>query len=121
MELSPLPGVTCQPAKINQVVLNLVANAIDACPDGGTVTVRTCVVADGGVEIRVIDTGTGIAPDVREKIFDPFFTTKPQGQGTGLGLSISHGIVADHGGRIDVESEPGRGACFIVRLPPSEA
>ncbi|HSU67685.1 MAG TPA: HAMP domain-containing sensor histidine kinase, partial [Tepidisphaeraceae bacterium] len=67
--------------------------------------------------IRVIDTGPGIPPHIREKIFDPFFTTKPQGQGTGLGLSISHGIVAEHGGRIDVESEPGKGATFIVWLP----
>lgn len=116
-ELAPLPAITCQAAKINQVILNLAANAIDACQQGGTVTVRTAPAPGGGVEIRVIDTGTGITPEVRQKIFDPFFTTKPQGQGTGLGLSISHGIVADHRGRIDVESEPGKGSCFIVRLP----
>jgi len=120
-ELSPLPGIACQPAKINQVILNLVANAVDACGNGGTVTIRTQPGADGGVEIRVIDTGTGIAPEIREKIFDPFFTTKPQGQGTGLGLSISHGIIADHGGRIEVESEPGHGACFIVKLPKAKS
>jgi PAS domain S-box-containing protein len=121
-DLTPLPGITCCPTKINQVVLNLVANAIDACAEGGKVTVRSRV-ASGGVEFEVADNGSGIDPAVRGNIFDPFFTTKPQGQGTGLGLSISHGIIADHGGTIIVESEPGRGTTFLVRLPampPSE-
>jgi signal transduction histidine kinase len=116
VELGDLPGITCQAAKINQVALNLIANAIDACSEGGHVTVRTRTVRDG-VEIEICDTGCGIEPTIRDKIFDPFFTTKPQGQGTGLGLSISHGIVADHGGSIRVESTPGRGATFTVRLP----
>ncbi len=115
-EIAPLPPVTCYPAKINQVVLNLVANAIDACPAGGRVSVRTCPTADG-VEIVVADTGSGIDPAIREKIFDPFFTTKPPGQGTGLGLSISYQIVQDHGGTIDFESTVGCGTCFHVRLP----
>ena len=117
-ELADLPGITCQPPKLNQVVLNLVANAIDASAEGGRVTVRTRPASDGrGVELEVADTGAGIPDAVRDKIFDPFFTTKPQGQGTGLGLSISHGIVADHGGSIAVESAPGRGTTFVVRLP----
>jgi len=115
-ELSPLPGVTCSPGKINQVVLNLVNNAVHASAEGGRVTVRTSQ-SDGGVMIKVIDNGTGIDPAVRERIFDPFFTTKPQGEGTGLGLSISHGIVSDHGGRIDVESEKGAGTTFTDFLP----
>jgi two-component system, NtrC family, sensor kinase len=116
--LRPLPPVGCYPAQINQVVLNLVVNAIDACADGGTVTVRTAAGA-GGVAIHVIDDGHGIDPAVRDRVFDPFFTTKPPGQGTGLGLglSISHGIVQDHGGRIEVDSAPGRGAHFTVHLP----
>jgi signal transduction histidine kinase len=114
--LGPLPPVGCYPAQINQVLLNLVANAIDACAEGGTVTVRTTA-GPGGVEIHVIDDGHGIDPAVRDKVFDPFFTTKPPGQGTGLGLSISHGIVQDHGGRIEVDSAPGRGAHFTVHLP----
>ena len=69
------------------------------------------------MEIHVLDTGQGIDPSIREKIFDPFFTTKPIGKGTGLGLSISYGIVQAHGGRIEVESAPGQGARFTVRLP----
>lgn len=115
-DLTPLPGITCEPARINQVVLNLMVNAVDACENGGDVKVRTRVAGDG-VEIEIADTGTGIAPEIRDKIFDPFFTTKPQGQGTGLGLSISYGIVRDHGGNISVDSTPGKGSRFVVHLP----
>jgi two-component system NtrC family sensor kinase len=115
-DLTPLPGITCSPTKINQVVLNLVANAIDACHTGGKVTIRSRT-RPSGIEVEISDNGSGIDPSVRDKIFDPFFTTKPQGQGTGLGLSISHGIVADHGGTITVESAIGKGTTFFVRLP----
>ncbi len=115
-ELSPVPMVTCHAAKINQVILNLLTNAIDATPEGGTVTVRSSAEEDG-VRIEVADTGCGIEPDVKDRIFDPFYTTKPVGSGTGLGLSISYGIVKDHGGTIDVESTPGAGSRFIVHLP----
>jgi signal transduction histidine kinase len=127
-----LPRVPCYPAKINQVVLNLVANAIDACPKDANarVTVRSDVLRDAdpgdgngasatGVYIEVTDTGRGIDPTVRGRLFEPFFTTKPPGEGTGLGLSISHGIVRDHGGSIEVESECGRGSTFRVLLPIS--
>jgi len=121
-DLAPLSGVTCSPGKINQVVLNLLTNAVYASRGGGEVVVRTRPV-DGGAIIQVIDHGTGIDPAIRERIFDPFFTTKPQGEGTGLGLSISHGIVSDHGGRIDVDSVLGQGTTFTVFLPesPSQA
>jgi two-component system NtrC family sensor kinase len=115
-ELGAIPKVTCYPAKVNQVVMNLVGNAIDASRDGGEVHVLTLADAEH-VTIEVRDQGTGIPSAVREKIFDPFFTTKPQGEGTGLGLSISYGIVRDHGGAISVESEEGRGSTFRVRLP----
>ncbi len=115
-DLGRLPAQLCFGAKLNQVIMNLVMNAIDACPEGGTVTIRT-LAGDDGVRIDVIDTGCGIEPAIRERIFDPFFTTKPIGVGTGLGLSISYGIVQDHGGTIEVESEPGHGARFTVRLP----
>jgi signal transduction histidine kinase len=116
VESHPLPLVTCYPAKVNQVVLNLVANAIDACADGGRVTVRTSA-TDSSLVLEVEDNGCGIDPAIRDRIFDTFFHTKPPGQGTGLGLSISYQIVQDHGGTIQVESTPGRGTCFTVRLP----
>jgi PAS domain S-box-containing protein len=116
LQLAPLPMVSCYPAKINQVVMNLVTNAIDASPEGGKVTVRT-EPHDSTVRISVSDTGKGVPREIRGRIFDPFFTTKPIGEGTGLGLSISYGIVHDHGGQISVESEIGKGSRFIVRLP----
>jgi signal transduction histidine kinase len=115
-ELGPLPRVTCYAAKINQVILNLLTNAIDACDNGGHVTVRTRPEGDG-VRVEVEDDGCGILPNVRDRIFDPFFTTKPIGHGTGLGLSITYGFIQDHGGTIGVESEPGEGARFIIHLP----
>ncbi|MDB5320572.1 MAG: domain S-box [Phycisphaerales bacterium] len=108
--------VTCYPAKVNQVIMNLVGNAIDASHDEGEVSVRSRA-HDENVTIEVKDGGTGIPRAIREKIFDPFFTTKPPGEGTGLGLSISYGIVHDHGGKIEVESEEGQGALFRVTLP----
>ncbi len=116
LDLAPLPPLTCYPLKINQVILNLSSNAIEACSCGGTVTVRTRS-ADDCVIIQVVDTGQGIAPVIQDKIFDPFFTTKPPGKGTGLGLSISYAIVEEHKGEIEVESTPGQGTCFTVRLP----
>jgi two-component system, NtrC family, sensor kinase len=115
-DLAPLPPVTCYPAKINQVIMNLVGNAIDASHDEGEVAIRSRA-AGANVILEVKDNGSGIPQAIREKIFDPFFTTKPQGEGTGLGLSISYGIVHDHGGEIEVESEEGKGSVFRVTLP----
>jgi PAS domain S-box-containing protein len=116
VDLDPLPPVTCNAARINQVVMNLMTNAIDACNEGGTVTVRSRP-EETGIRIEVCDDGCGIPPEVRDRIFDPFFTTKPIGQGSGLGLSISYGIIKDHGGTIEVDSAPGQGACFVLHLP----
>jgi signal transduction histidine kinase len=116
LDLGVLRPISCHPARINQVVLNLIANAIDASTAGGKVIVRSRA-DEGGATIDVIDHGAGIDPSIRGRLFDPFFTTKPPGAGTGLGLSISYGIVRDHGGSIEVDSAPGRGACFRVRLP----
>lgn len=118
LDLPEIPAVTCNPAKINQVVLNLLTNAIEASAVGGEVTIATRAVNGGeDVEIAITDTGAGIDPAIREKIFDPFFTTRPPGQGMGLGLSISSTIVREHGGEIAFDSIPGRGTRFTVRLP----
>jgi signal transduction histidine kinase len=112
-----IPAITCAPSQINQVFLNLITNAAQALPaTGGEITLTTR--ADGGgVAVEVADNGKGIAPEVLPKIFDPFFTTKEIGKGTGLGLSISYKIVQQHGGRIEVASEPGKGTRFTVWLP----
>lgn len=115
-ELGDVPPVVCFPARINQVILNLVVNAIDACSAGGSVTVRT-IPDFADVLMEVEDTGSGIDPAIQERIFDPFFTTKPQGKGTGLGLSISYGIIQGHGGSIRLDSVLGKGTCFRIRLP----
>jgi PAS domain S-box-containing protein len=115
-DLGPLPLLRCRAAGVHQVIVNLLLNAIDACESDDCVTVRTRSEPDC-VRIEVIDTGSGIKPADREKIFDPFFTTKPIGKGTGLGLSISYGIVEEHHGSIEVQSTPGSGSCFTVRLP----
>ncbi len=119
LDLQPLPPVACFPTRINQVVMNLVANGIDACSGGGRITIQTRP-EESAVCISVQDTGTGIDPLIRGRIFDPFFTTKPVGSGTGLGLSISYGIVRDHGGRIDFKTSPGHGSTFQVYLPTAQ-
>jgi signal transduction histidine kinase/tRNA A-37 threonylcarbamoyl transferase component Bud32 len=116
VDLAQLPLITCFSAEINRVVLNLLNNAIDACPKGKKITLRSCS-EPAGVAIQVIDTGTGIDPSILDKIFEPHFSPKPPGRGRGLGLSLSSLIVEKHGGRIEVESRVGHGTHFTVRLP----
>lgn len=121
VELAPSPlDVTANGSEIQQVLLNLINNAADAMPTGGTLRVSTAA-ENGEVRLAVTDTGVGIAPADLARIFEPFVTTKPDGRGTGLGLSISQGIVRDHGGQIEVASEPGRGSAFTVSLPRPHA
>jgi signal transduction histidine kinase len=117
LELSPTPvKALADQGQVAQVLLNLVGNARTAMKGGGTLRVATR--AEGKeVALVVSDTGKGIAPEIRDKIFEPFFTTKDEWSNVGLGLSVSYRIVAEHGGRIDVQSEPGRGATFTVYLP----
>ena len=115
-----LPPLIVDPYQIQEVAVNVILNAIDAMPDGGTLTVRSRSVSrsDGRwIEFQMADTGHGITPEILDRIFDPFFTTKPPGKGTGLGLAISYGIVTEHGGDISVSSEAGHGAALTVRLP----
>ncbi|HVO32181.1 MAG TPA: ATP-binding protein, partial [bacterium] len=116
-----LPKIVGDKGKLEQVLVNLMKNAIDAMPRGGALRVRAMRVGEKRVVITVSDTGTGIPPDVRAKIFEPFFTTKEVGKGTGLGLSIAYGIVTEHGGDLTVASEPGEGTEFHVVLPIYEA
>ena len=112
---SPAP-VHCDPTELQQVLLNLSLNARDAMPSGGRLEIAASV-ADGQVELRVSDTGHGMDETTRARAFDPFFTTKAPGRGTGLGLSTVYGIVRRAGGRVDIESSPGSGSVFRVRLP----
>ena len=107
----------CHPSKINQVFLNLLVNAVQACQPGGVIALRTRAVPGEAVEVEVEDNGCGISAEHMPHLFEPFFTTKPVGQGMGLGLSVSYGIIRDHGGAIAVESTPGHGSLFRVRLP----
>lgn len=113
-----LPSVMVDRHMIEQVLMNLILNAVQAMKHGGQLTIRTSVV-EGVCLIEVRDTGSGIAPTVLPRIFDPFFTTKSEGEGTGLGLSVSLGIVERHGGKILVESEVGKGTSFTLCLPVS--
>ena len=113
-----LPPVRADRGLIGQVLVNLTANARDAMPAGGAVTVRTAP-GPGGVRLSVADTGTGMPPEVAAKVFEPFFTTKGVGQGSGLGLAVVWGIAETLGGRVGVESAPGRGSRFDLDLPPA--
>nr|HPQ81722.1 transporter substrate-binding domain-containing protein [bacterium] len=115
-----LPKIPARPGELDQVFLNLVNNAVDAMPDGGTLSVRACEV-DGAVEVRVSDTGEGIPKENIDRIFEPFFTTRRARRGIGLGLSVVREIVERHGGTIAVESEVGKGTAFTVRVPVSGA
>ena len=114
-----LPPVECDPGQMNQVFMNLLANACDAIPERGNLWLTTRAEGDR-VRVTIRDDGVGMAPEVVGRIFDPFFTTKDVGGGTGLGLAISQGVVAAHGGRIEVESAPGRGATFRIILPVAQ-
>ncbi|MBC7293418.1 MAG: HAMP domain-containing histidine kinase, partial [Thermoleophilia bacterium] len=111
-----LPPVTCIVDQLDQAVLNILVNAVQAAGPGGAV--RLCTAREGETaRITVQDSGPGIAPDVLDRIFEPFFTTKPRGEGTGLGLAIARRIVLRHGGTITAASRPGEGATFTINIP----
>ena len=116
-ELTPMPWVPANLEQLREVLINLIFNAVDAMPDGGTLTLRAYAQDDNAV-IEVADTGVGIPEDVHEQLFEPFFTTKGTA-GTGLGLAMVHGIVRRHNGQVEVETEVGQGSLFRVILPVS--
>jgi two-component system, sporulation sensor kinase E len=113
---SALPPVVANEGQLRQVFLGIAANALEAMEGRGRLMIRT-MLRNGEAEIEFQDAGPGVPPEILPRLFDPFFTTKPPGQGTGLGLAIAQGIVADHAGRIEVNSRPGEGAVFRVYLP----
>ncbi|MEO8754011.1 MAG: ATP-binding protein [Casimicrobiaceae bacterium] len=115
-EYGDLPEIECLPTQLNQVFLNILMNAAQAMPEGGTITVRSGTQGEE-VWVSITDTGRGIPSNQLKRIFDPFYTTKPVGEGTGLGLSLSYGIVEKHRGRIEVQSEIGVGTTFRIVLP----
>ena len=114
-----VPAVAGDPSELREALTNMLFNALDAMPEGGSVTFRTAVEGDR-VTCAIADTGAGMTEEVRRRVFDPFFTTKGE-RGTGLGLSVVYGIIARHGGDVDVQSEVGQGSVFTVRMPNSEA
>ena len=124
-DLGEIPSITCSPSQVNQVLLNLLTNASQAIDKPrGLIRVATRREGADRIAIEVTDNGRGMTAQVLPKIFDPFFTTKEVGKGTGLGLTIAYKIVTQHGGRIDVRTEPGAGSTFTVILPvfpPAEA
>jgi signal transduction histidine kinase len=118
LNLAPgLPLIQCDPSQIEQVLLALTINSIDAMPQGGNLWMQTRLLPNGEVEIVVRDDGTGIAPDLLSRMFEPFVTTKEGGRGVGLGLAVSRNIIERHGGKIQVQSELGKGTAFTIVLP----
>ena len=115
-----IPPVKISPNQMRQVIINITKNGAESMPQGGTLTVTTAQ-ENGQLKIMIRDTGTGMSEEVRKQIFDAFFTTKEQVKGVGLGLSVCYGIVRDHGGEIQVESQPGKGSLFSIILPISGA
>ena len=111
-----IPEIMASTNQMRQVMLNMIKNAKESMPSGGTLFVRT-MRGDGNVRIIIRDTGVGIPEELKDKIFEAFFTTKQKIKGTGLGLSVCYGIVKGHGGEIEVESEVGKGTTFIINLP----
>lgn len=118
-EFAGLPEIECSASQINQVILNLLTNAVQSIEKHGRIVIRTGHARDT-VWFEVEDDGQGIQPENVSRLFDPFFTTKPVGEGTGLGLSLSYSIVTKHGGTIEVFSEPGVGSRFRVWLPVTQ-
>ncbi len=115
-ELNDIPLIMGNPSELREVLTNIIFNAVDAMPQGGTITISSYPQTEDWVEIRISDTGIGMTEEVKRRVFDPFFTTKGVSN-SGLGMSVSYGIIKRHGGDILIESEPGKGTTFIIHLP----
>ena len=113
----PAPAVLGRRGDLQQVVLNLLLNAMQAGGEGGTISIEASVASDGRTMIAVHDDGPGVPPALRDRIFQPLFTTKPEGEGTGLGLALSRDIVEAHGGALTLDATAQRGARFVIALP----
>jgi two-component system NtrC family sensor kinase len=120
VETCALPRMYGKPQQIVQALVNLIVNAAQASDAAGRIVIATALDGDE-VVLRVTDFGTGMSPEVRARLFEPFFTTKPVGAGTGLGLAVVHGVVTSHAGSISVDSTPGAGSTFTIRLPAQSA
>ncbi|MBD1842038.1 amino acid permease [Cyanobacteria bacterium FACHB-63] len=121
-DYAALPLVECYPGQLNQVIMNILVNAIDALDQDSTrspqISIRTAVINEQWVQIAIADNGVGMPEAVKSRIFDPFFTTKPVGQGTGLGMSISYNIIVEkHYGKLDCFSKPDQGTEFVIQVP----
>lgn len=121
-DYADLPLIECYPAQLNQVFMNIISNAVDELLEHPELSpkrlvIQTQVVDSNEIQVQIRDNGPGIAPEIKDKIFDPFFTTKPVGEGTGMGLAIAYQIIEKHHGTIDVFSQLGHGADFVVTLP----
>lgn len=123
-----LPLVECYPGQLNQVLMNILVNAIDALEENhkkqdtkdhpSQITIRTSLVGSLWVKIAIADNGPGIPEDIQQRIFDPFFTTKPVGKGTGMGMSISYQIITEkHRGKLECFSKPNQGTEFAIQIP----
>lgn len=110
-----VPAISGNPSELREVLTNIINNALDVMPEGGTILICTWS-NDKNVYVSISDTGTGMTEEVKEKIFDPFFTTK-RAKGSGLGMSVSYGIMKSHGGNVEVESEDGSGCTFTLTFP----
>lgn len=119
-DLEPVPAISGFANELREVVVNLILNAIQAMPAGGTLRVRTRPGEGGGAILEVEDTGVGMSERVKSRIFEPLYTTKGDA-GTGMGLTVSYGIVQQHNGEIEVDTHPGRGTCFRLVFPPAES
>jgi signal transduction histidine kinase len=120
VKIAPHETIFADKQTIQQGLMNIITNAVEAIEGEGRIVIEARHEVEGMVDIKILDTGTGIAEEIRNKIFDPFFGTKELGQGTGLGLFITHNIVEKHGGRIFVQSVPGEGTTFVLRMPAKE-